>query len=235
LLSSAAPRRLSIVPKNLIRLAALALLAVPSLAAAQAPEPDPAPPADDEEPPARSMPAPSMPAPSAPQRFTPPPPPEPPALADRSGATFEMSLGLGFTRVVLGSGESHTFTGLSGLNLGIGGWISPNTAITVRIAGTSFSPDNNPDIRLIAGLVALSAQYMVADRAWIGAGLGIVVLTSDQDDIEPETGFSLDLRAGVNIFQSRQNAVHLALELTPGFYDGLDVTGIGLQLGWQSF
>jgi hypothetical protein len=130
--------------------------------------------------------------------------------------------------------SSEMFRGLSGLNLGLGGWVTPNTALTLRIAGTSFYAQVvHTEVQFIAGMLGLSMQHMVTDELWIGVGAGIGVLTTDQDGSEPETGFSLDLRAGVNILQSRRNAIHLAVEVTPGFFDGGQVTGIGLQLGWQ--
>jgi hypothetical protein len=154
---------------------------------------------------------------------------------DRSGGTFELSLGAGITHVALDGGPSKSFGGLSGLNVGLGGWVSPRTALTLRVTGTSFvEPIQGVDVRFIAGLVGLSLQYMATNEVWVGAGIGIGVLTTDQDDIEPETGLGLDLRVGINLYQSAQSAVHLAVEITPGFFDGLDVTGIGFQLGWQS-
>jgi hypothetical protein len=198
------------------------------------PVPLPPPPAEDLDDPRGTRPAPGPPegAPSG----GPTGPEAAPVGAVRRGGTFEMSLGLGITRVSLDQGPSESFTGLSGLNLGAGGWVSPRTALTFRVAATSFVEQiEGVDIRFIAGFVGLSLQHMAADQAWVGIGAGLGVLTTDQDDIEPETGFGLDLRAGLNIGQTAGHAVHLAIEVTPGFYDGISVTGIGLQLGWQSF
>jgi len=130
---------------------------------------------------------------------------------------------------------SESFGGLSGLNLGIGGWVAPRTALTLRLAATSFTePVGAVDVRFIAGLLGLSLQHMITNEVWLGGGIGVGVLTTDQDNIESERGLAFDLRAGFNLYQSRQNAFHLAVEVTPGFFDGLDVTGIGIQLGWQS-
>ncbi|HWO17185.1 MAG TPA: hypothetical protein VNO30_00355 [Kofleriaceae bacterium] len=245
--------------KQSILLGALVGLAVPSVAVAQEPPPEAeeAPPAelppeeattpvvtepapvmrDSEEPPATPA-RPRLGSYDAPlPRGGGPPPPEsaPPTPPDRSGATFEMSMGLGMTHVALEGGLSASFGGLSGLNLGVGGWVSPKTALTLRLAGTSFFEQiEGTEVQFIAGMLGLSMQHMVTNELWIGGGAGIGVLTTDQDNIEPETGLSLDLRMGINIYQSRQNAFHLAVEATPGFYDGVNVTGIGLQLGWQS-
>jgi hypothetical protein len=196
---------------RLIVLGALALIAVPSLAAAQGAPPPPPPPGGYYAPAATAGP-------------------------DRSGMTFELSIGFGITSVTPDEGSGDSFNGLSGLNLGIGGWISPKTALTVRIAGTSFHQDvgTGTDVQFIAGLLGLSAQQMVTEQAWVGGGLGIGILTDDLDNTDPESGLGLDLRAGYNFYQSRKNAFNAQIEVTPGFFDGGRVTGIGLQLGWQS-
>jgi hypothetical protein len=195
---------------RLIVLGALALIAVPSLAAAQG---------------------------------APPPPPPPGGYAptatvgpDRSGMTFELSVGFGITSVTPDEGSGDSFNGLSGLNLGVGGWISPKTALTVRIAGTSFHENfgGDIDVQFISGLLGLSAQQMITEQAWVGGGVGIGIFTDDQDNTDAESGLGLDLRAGYNFYQSTKNAFSAQIEITPGFFDGARVTGIGLQLGWQA-
>lgn len=193
-----------------ILLGALALIAVPSLAAAQAPPPPPPPGGY-----------------AAPAETVGP---------DRSGMTFELSLGLGVTSIAPDEGEGDSFNGLSGLNLGVGGWVTPRTALTVRVAGTSFHEDfgGGIDVQFISGLLGLSAQQMITEQAWVGGGIGIGIFTDDQDNTDAESGLGLDLRAGYNFYQSRKNAFSAQVEITPGFFDGARVTGIGLQLGWQA-
>jgi hypothetical protein len=157
-------------------------------------------------------------------------PPPPPTGPERTGFTAELSLGLGYMSVAPDGYDSVTKSGLSGLNVGLGGWISPKTAVTVRIAGTSFTEN---DVQYIAGLLGITAQQMVTENAWVGGGLGIGVLTTDQDNSEGERGLGLDLRAGYNFYQSRKNAFNVQVEVTPGFFDDGRVTGLGLQVGWQ--
>jgi hypothetical protein len=232
--------------KTLITLGALVRLSAPSLAAAQEPPPseppplEPPPPAPPLASPAAARPAPppttdleepragSRPAAGGPPVQNPGAPPQyirpAPVVPERSGATFEMSLGLGNTRVSVNGGGSELFTGISGLNLGVGGWLSPRAALTLRVAGTSFVEQiEGIDVRFIAGWIGMSLQHMAADQAWLGGGIGLGVLTTDQDNTDSETGLGLDLRAGVNLYQSRQNAIHLAVEVTPGFYRSADM------------
>lgn len=156
-------------------------------------------------------------------------PPPPPTGPRREGFTSELSLGFGFTSVSTDNG-SDSYGGLSGLNIGLGGWISPRTALTVRIAGNSFE---RFDVQFISGLLGISAQHMVSDAAWLGGGLGIGVLTTDQAGDEGEGGLGLDLRAGYNFHQSARNAFSVSVEVIPVFVDDLRVTGVGFQLGWQ--
>jgi hypothetical protein len=100
--------------------------------------------------------------------------------------------------------------------IGLGGWISPKTALTVRVAGTSFVED---DIQYIAGMLGLSAQHMVTEAAWLGGGLGIGVLTTDIEGDEGLRGLGLDLRAGYNFHQSARNAFSVSVEVTPLFVE----------------
>lgn len=178
---------------------ALALVAVPSLAAAQAAQPI------------------MLPSP-------------PPIGPERDGFTLELNLGLGVTMIAPEYGEGDSRNGLSGLNLGLGGWVSPQTAVTVRITGTSFEQNGT---QLIAGMMGIVAQQMVTEAAWLGGGIGIGILTDDREDTEAESGLGLDFRAGYNFYQSRRNAFSASLEIQPGFFDGGRVTGVGVQLGWQ--
>ena len=180
--------------------ASLALVAVPALAAAQ---------------PASSPPT------------APPLPYTVPAVVEpaRSGFTLELNLGLGVTMFSPMEGEGESRSGLSGLNLGLGGWLSPQTALTVRVTGNSFDEQGT---QIVAGMLGVVLQHMVNDAVWVGGGVGIAVLTDDNEATEPESGLGLDFRAGYNFYQSRGHAFHLALEVQPGFFDGGRVTAAGL-------
>ena len=165
---------------------------------------------------------------------TPAPPPPAPAVPDRRGATFELSLGLGLTRVALDDGPSESFTGLSGLNVGVGGWISPGPR------SRSASPVRRSSSPSRASTSASSPVWSVCRcSTWrpTRSGSAAVSASASSPRITTtsirKTALGLDLRAGFNLYQSAQHALHLAVEVTPGFFDGLTVTGLGLQLGWQ--
>ena len=173
-----------------------------------------------------------------------PPPPPPPGSGgyyapatvgpQRGGFTGGLDIGLGFTHISVDNVGSETETGLSGLNFQLGGFVNPTLAINVRISGTSFTPEGS-DATLISGLLGVNAQYWVAPKVFVGGGAGIGILTSDQENVDPESGLALNARAGFEVLQWTASALNIALEISPGFYDGGRVTSIGLQVGWQHF
>jgi hypothetical protein len=228
----------------------LALVSMAGTVAAQgAPAPAPPPPAPAPAPYPAPAPTPYPPAPApapyppAPAPYPVPPPggyapqpyyqPMPVAPGpQRDGVTVGLDLGLGFTNVSADGGGSDSEGGLSGLNISLGGFISPTMAILVRISGTTF--DGGFDQTFISGFLGGTVQAWVAPRVFVGGGAGIGILTcSDCED--SETGLAVTGRAGFEISQGRSSGFHIAAEITPGFYDGGRVTSIGLQIGWQHY
>jgi hypothetical protein len=228
-------------------------LAFPIAAAPAAPPaPAPAPAEAEAAPDAAPAPSPSGPV------VAPTPPAEPPRPAPapyytpapvlvyetppgprRAGFTAEGSLGLGLTHVDPEGGEydSATEGGLSGLNVAVGGFVTPTTAITLRIAGTMFTEESGYDeLTVVGGFLGPTVQHWFTERAFVGAGLGWGILAvSDGVQDENETGLGLDLRLGYDIVTSRTGALHIAAEVTPAFFDRGTVTGVGFQLGAQLF
>jgi hypothetical protein len=167
--------------------------------------------------------------------------PDTPPRPRRAGFTLEGSLGLGVTRVAGGDDAEH-FIGLSGLNVGIGGFIGPQTALTLRIAGGTFSSDRfGPELRYTTGFGGPAVQHYVTDRLFVGGGLGLGVFANsrseeaDEVDGGAETGFALDLRAGYDILSGARGALHVAFEMIPVFLDDGTVTSMGFQVGAQLF
>jgi hypothetical protein len=178
-------------------------------------------------------------------------PPRPPSsyapmpVASRHGVTFEANLGLGLVWArVAGGGSSKTETALAGLDLGLGGWLSNDLALSVRIAGATFS--RGPDTRFTSGFLGLSLQRWVGDHAWIGGGAGLAVFAAEVDSAAvqpaPNTGFGLDLRAGYTFNPGSDHTFNLSIELNPGFFSvatgngssvDVNINSFGLLLGYQ--
>jgi hypothetical protein len=157
----------------------------------------------------------------------------PPSL--HSGMTFEANLGLGWIRVSENDKSDTSDLGVGGLNLGVGGWVSPKLAITARLAGATLS-DNG--LRLTQLFLGPSAQFWIDDHFWLGGGVGLgAAVLSNDNDSEGVKGVGLDLRIGYSFVTTSENTFNASVELTPSHLtengDSADFTGIALLLGYQ--
>jgi hypothetical protein len=151
------------------------------------------------------------------------------------GATFEANLGLGWLRFAPDDFESSSEGAIGGLNLGIGGWISPRTALTVRIASATYSEG---DASITGAFFGGALQYWASENAWLGAGVGLglgIVQFDDGFDSESdsESGLGLDFRVGYTPLISGQHSLNFSFEVNPTFLDGVTLTGIALLVGYQ--
>ncbi|HEV7555611.1 MAG TPA: hypothetical protein VGO00_09170, partial [Kofleriaceae bacterium] len=153
-------------------------------------------------------------------------------------------------RVSFGDGTSATSdTKVGGaLNLGIGGWIAPNVAITGRIAGVTYSPPDQDDgmggtisQSITGAFIGPTVQFWLNPHLWLGGGAGLAVAyalaTSDSQGgtvqaSDNQTGFGLDLRAGYSFSGgvTNPNSWNVSVELTPGFFGSQDNTNVTVQL-----
>ncbi len=226
-------------------LVALALL-VPGAALAQPADAPPAAPTDA--PPAAPPPAETPPpaAPVAPPAAPAPPPAYPPPVAApapagyyaapaprqlRQGMTFEANLGIGWIHGSDGSDSETTEISLGGLDLGVGGWLNPTTALTARIAGVTSSFDG---VRVTSGALLAAGQFWIDDHLWVGGGLGIGVLSvTDRFASDSETGVGLEARAGYTFASGSENTFNASIEVIPTFLDSMRATSIAFLFGYQ--
>ena len=150
-----------------------------------------------------------------------------PTGPDRSGWTVEASIGGG--GLWQASGEVRTHAALSGINGSLGGFVTPSTALTLRLAGVAYRVEDG-DMNSI-GFFGPAVQHHITDRLFLGGGVGIGV---DGDSAE-DAGVAGDLRVGYNLLVGRYGGVHLALELTPAWFDSGATVGVGVQVGAQLF
>jgi len=154
------------------------------------------------------------------------------APAVRTGLTFEANLGFGIFRVSNDSGDSESENGLGGLDLGVGGWVNPKLAVTLRAAGVTYSDDGGSITQAFFGP---SAQYFVSPNVYVGGGVGLGVarLVIDGVGDDSETGFALDLRAGYTFNPEAKHAFNASIEITPAFIEDVTFTGIAFLAGYQ--
>jgi hypothetical protein len=158
-----------------------------------------------------------------PQQYQPPP-------DYRNGVTFEANLGIGYL-----SAEGDDSEAGGAFGIGVGGWLNPKLAVSVRLSTVTLS---DPGVRLTSGFLGPSAQYWVSNNFWLGGGLGLSIIGLSGDyvgDDASETGFGLDLRAGYTFSTATENTFNVSLELTPSFFDGGEYTGVAVMFGYQHF
>lgn len=221
----------------------LLLSLLPTLAFAQPGQTDPAP-APGEPAPPPPPPAPPIEA-EAPPAEPPPPPPAPPALAPvqpvepvqppapeghvKKGMTGEIAIGLG---MVSAGGESELIHGIAGINLGVGGFVSPRVALSLRMAGTTVMED----AMVYVGVLGPHVQGWISPQFFIGGGLGVGFFAGcDGGRCESDTATGYDFRLGY-AFAPDGHGAHAALEVSSidaGY--GYNINIIGFTLGYQGF
>jgi hypothetical protein len=158
----------------------------------------------------------------------------------RSGFTIETSLGIGSTTVPRDGRSAESFTSIAGLDLGIGGFVAPDLAVTLRIASTTYFvpasifPESTQWIAMTSAFVSPALQYWVSDRLFVGGGAGLGVWDNDADD-PPQFGVGLDARVGYGVLVGRRGTLFLTGEITAGFFDEGDTVGYALKVGAQLF
>jgi hypothetical protein len=159
-----------------------------------------------------------------------------PSGPNRKGFTLFLSLGAGFQAdEVLDDGAF----GIGGLNLGLGGFLSPDLALMFRASGTTASYNvledfgGELDFTQTSGVGAIALQYWISDRFNIEGGPGFGFWVADLEGTDADdAGFGFLVGAGYSVFQSSKVNLQLGVELAPVFTDG-SVVNLGFNLGFQ--
>ncbi len=155
---------------------------------------------------------------------------------DRSGFTLLLSLGYG---IQTGEIRNETGTGLAGLNLGIGGFVSDRAALMFKIAGTNVTYDYSVgqfgpfSTDVVAGVGVLDVQYWATDRFTMefGAGFGFVDSEASWD---MDRGFGMLAGIGYSVLLREKHSLQIGVEYAPVFRDHSDtVHSIGFNVGFQ--
>jgi hypothetical protein len=143
---------------------------------------------------------------------------------ERGGFTLMLDLGLGLQRdEAFGTTES----GLAGVNLGIGGFLTDRLALMLRESGTnvSYGP-----VRQVSVVVAPALQYWANDRLSLTGGVGAGLWSID--DVN-EGGLGLVLGVHYALWQSGRHSLFLGVDYAPAFTDPETVHNLGILFGWQ--
>jgi hypothetical protein len=161
------------------------------------------------------------------------------AAAFRQGMTVELNLGAGLVWARNEGQDSDTEKALAGLDLGVGGWLNNKMALSGRIAGATFSPQDG--VRFTSAFFGPSLQYWTDDHFWLGGGAGVAIAAVHLDGAtqqpDPQTGFGLDLRAGYTFATGSENTFNVSFEYNPGFFDidgrSVQINSFGVLFGYQ--
>jgi hypothetical protein len=167
---------------------------------------------------------------------------------DRGGFTLLMTLGYGIQAGDF-TGQASTNidqvqgivtgarNGLAGLNLGIGGFVSKNTALMLRLSGTTAKGEyyvryhqapKTTDIT--SGAMALDMQRWLGDR-WnveIGAGVGFL-----QSTLDNHRGVGLFAAIGYSVLCRGGHSLQIGIEDAHYHDSDREIDNIGLCVGFQ--
>jgi hypothetical protein len=161
----------------------------------------------------------------------------PPGLAaaappPRKSVTIEAGIGAS----VLTSEGTPALRALGGPSLGVGSFVSPTLALSVRLSGSLVVVDG---AFLYLGVLGPNAQHWQNEHVWLGGGLGLAILAGCGEDegCDKEIGFGFDARVGFAFRPRGQGGANLSVEAMHDWFAGADggVTTVSLMLGYQSF
>lgn len=143
---------------------------------------------------------------------------------NREGFTLILDLGLGFQRdEFIGTTE----TGLGGLNLGIGGFVTEDLALMLRISGTNVDYGGLPQV---SGFGGPALQYWPNDRLGLTGGVGMGFWEALGVD---DTGLGLVFGAQYAILRRTGYNLFLGVDYAPAFTDPATVHNFAILFGWQ--
>lgn len=149
----------------------------------------------------------------------------------RDGFTLLLTMGLGLQQGSFSDGDVRT--GLGGLNLGIGGFVSPDLAVMFRISGTSVQTSNywGGSRDFVSGVGGIAVQYWASDSFNVEAGLGMGFWGTEYD--LGGRGAGVILGGAWSFYHGNTSSLQLGLEYAPAFVGGTTIHNLCLAFGWQ--
>lgn len=151
---------------------------------------------------------------------------------NRAGFSLLLTMGVGLQNQ---EALNESTTGLGGLNLGIGGFISPDLAVMFRFSGTNVTFDDvgpfQRRVDSVSGVGGPAIQYWVSDYVNVEGGLGLGIANTDPGT--EESGFGVILGVGFSFFHRGKNSLQIGVEYAPVFIDAGNVHNVSIAFGWQ--
>lgn len=169
--------------------------------------------------------------------------------SQRQGFTFLLSLGAGMQG---GLDDALDYEiGLAGLNVGLGGFLSPELAILGRISGTFTARESSAgfedvDFTVLHGFVGPSVMFFLSDRFSLEAGVGLGIVngeaTAETDlgritvsNSDEGLGVLLGAAAPLTYLGGGGYALTLGTDVNLGFFEDGTMLSVGLLLGIQGY
>jgi hypothetical protein len=154
----------------------------------------------------------------------------------RTGHTLQLGFGAGYHNGEV-TGATLSELALGGVELGAGGFVTPWTAVLVRVSLSFSLPiDDFFDQVSIAALWGGSVQYFLADWLKLEAGLGLAthwVRTLERLDRTPDVGVGALAGVAVPFFQRDEHSLQLGVTYTPMLVREAPFHAVLVALSWQ--
>lgn len=163
------------------------------------------------------------------------------AMAQGSGFTLGVGLGLGHQVIAPDNATSQSENGLGGPTLKIGGFVQPNLAILFKATGTFTFPESGVpgvDVTISHYLAGPVVQFWPVEGLFLEGGLGYsrVAITAEGGGIkrsDDDTGVGLMGAIGYMFWQQSGHALGVSLDLAGGSHDDANVYSSSVLFNWQ--
>lgn len=148
------------------------------------------------------------------------------------GITLEANIGASWLRAAPNHHENVDKRAML-LSLGIGGWISSQAVLTMRL---TWATDVGDGMEIPGGFAGGAIQLWPCKRFWFGGGLGVGVAKTTFSSLEEESeaGFAVNGRAGIVPYINGDSTINLSFDVTSLFLEKGSVTSFGVMLGYQA-
>jgi hypothetical protein len=148
----------------------------------------------------------------------------------RSAATVELGIGGG----VWTDGGHDALYGLGGPTFGIGSFVNPTLAVSVRMSGSLYLGEGG---MAYIGVLGPNLQAWLNDRAWVGGGGGLGFAIGCGEGCDGIAGLGLDARLGYAFQPRGQRGMNLSIEVSYASFGELlgGIETVSALLGYQTF
>jgi hypothetical protein len=153
------------------------------------------------------------------------------ALAqDHNRGGFTLLVNAGYA-VQHDSASERSGGGQAGVNLGLGGFLTRNLALMLRVSETSVRSSGRAlgELDQASGVLGGTLQYWVSDRIAVEAGAGVGFV----EDISQGDSPGLILGTTATIFNRGKHSLQAGVEYAPVFRQSTTISNVGFTIGYQ--